>query len=198
MRRRSVITMGEWCFAFTLDKLPEDDKGIFSSWYKKLPLKWQVLEVKNSKALVVCKKVLCNRKFDIDDSYNIWSETDLQCWLNTIFIERAFKNEEKRRIVTSTIITKLAREEEIIRNEETEDKIFILSFKELLDYLSKNSIDCDSPYWLRDRNDDFMSSCFPVYSMEYLDIHKEPYISTERKPTEKLGIRPAMWIDISE
>ena len=196
IRRRSIITMGEWCFAFTLDKLPED-KDLYSSWYKKIPLKWQVLTVEKTKAFVVCKQILCNRKFDIDDKYNAWNDTDLRNWLNTIFIERAFNNEEKEKILTTSIITEVDREGEIIISDETQDKIFILSTRELWNYLPKNSIDCDAPYWLRDRNDDFMSSYYPVYSMEYLNINNEPYISTERAPTKYLGIRPAMWIDIS-
>ena len=198
IKRRSIVIMGEWCFAFTLDKLPEDNKGIFSSWNKKFPLKWQVLKVENSKAFVVCKEILCNRKFDTDDKYNVWNDTDLRNWLNTIFIERAFNDEEKEKILTTSIITELDREGETILSDETQDKIFILSTRELWNYLPKNSIDCDVPYWLRDRSDDFMSSYFPVYSMECLNIHKEPHISTERAPTENLGIRPAMWIDISE
>ena len=144
--------------------------------------------------------------------YEIWEKTDLRRWLNDIFFNKAFKTEEKFRIVQSEIVTKVYREGMCIKTEKTMDHVFILSAGELLRYVTEKGRSCRTltsdeeyweqsssysaftgnvGYWLRSRGDDFMSSYWPV---DYADQFGELYYN-EGNPLELRGVRPAVWIE---
>ena len=196
LKMRATVTMGKW-------------KGV--------PLKWQVVQVEEQKALLVCKKVVDLRPFEKPSSeslweYEIWEKTDLRRWLNDTFFNKAFKTEEKFRIVQSEIVTKVYREGMCIKTEKTMDHVFILSAGELLRYVTGKGRSCRTltsdeeyweqsssysaftgnvGYWLRSRGDDFMSSYWPV---DYADQFGELYYN-EGNPLELRGVRPAVWIE---
>lgn len=194
LKMRATVTMGKW-------------KGI--------PLKWQVVKIEDQKALLVCKKVVELRPFEKPSSealweYEIWEKTDLRRWLNDTFFNEAFTTEEKFRIVQSEVVTKVDGEGELIKTEKTMDNVFILSARELLQYMtgkgrcckaltsnedweqsrSYNEFTGDVGYWLRSREDDFMSSYWPV---DYVNQFGELYYN-ESNPLNLGGVRPAMWI----
>ena len=190
LKMRSTVTMGRW-------------------W--DVPLKWQVVKIEDQKALLVCKKVVDMRPFEVPSKdsfwvYEIWEKTDLRRWLNGTFYNNAFKEEEKGRIIQSEVVTVVDREGETIETEKTMDHVFTLSDLELFRYVTKKGILCKalkyddddeywertSGYWLRSRGDNFMSA---YWAVDFVDKHGDIYYN-EGNPYDDKGVRPAMWIKI--
>ena len=113
-------------------------------------IKWKVLAKENGKALLISKYALDCKPFNQNKCNITWEECTLRKWLNSEFINNAFSEEEQQAIV-------------LTRNEtndvETEDKVFLLSIEEALEYLPKKKRKCrPTPYaelhnaWYGDHN----------------------------------------------
>lgn len=67
------------------------------------PIEWQIIDVKDNKALVISCNVLDCRQFNEDDSIISWSDSSLRKWLNSEFFETAFSNDEKSSITLTEV-----------------------------------------------------------------------------------------------
>ena len=92
------------------------------------PIEWQVLDVKEEKALLISRYALDCKQYKIKYTDVTWETCTLRKWLNNEFMNSAFTAEEQNRILTVTVPAD--------RNpgNATQDKIFLLSIPELRKY----------------------------------------------------------------
>ena len=95
----------------------------------KQPVEWQVLDVKDGKALVISKYGLINHVYH--EEYNwadvTWETCTLRKWLNDTFKWAIFSAEEMKAVMLSDV----SEDEDIY---DTKDKLFLLSIKEVEQY----------------------------------------------------------------
>ena len=92
------------------------------------PIKWQVLEVKDKKALLLSKHILFRTAFDYQGS-GTWKTSSLRQYLNGKFYDNCFTKSEKKAIILSNIKE---------NNGDTKDRIFLLSVDEVKKYFKNN------------------------------------------------------------
>ncbi|MDO4647461.1 MAG: DUF6273 domain-containing protein [Eubacteriales bacterium] len=165
---------------------------------------WIVQKTVNNKALLISKYGIEYLPFndeETDEADIAWEDCSLRNWLNETFIETAFKEEERARIIKSSDVEHA--EDETIVGEDVEDQIFLLSAKEaeslyqddasrvciLTPYADNKSKDpIVKPCWLlrsdtRNRNIDQVSYWGKIYHSYGIN--------------DDMVIRPVMWVDLS-
>ena len=169
-------------------------------------IEWQVIDIRAGKIFVMSRYALDAQPLNKDDDEYTWAESSLRAWLNDDFYNEAFSDKEKEYIQLTEIVTKFE------HDVDTEDKIFLLSNKEVSRYL-------------RDLTIDDLSSklCYPTeYSLakgvnapEYNEYRCNWYVRDAAKlgksgfidgkrgnedwdteaTRDDRGIRPAMWLN---
>lgn len=180
---------------------------------KKENIMWDIIDKQGDKFLLLSSYIIETFDFDVNGS-NDWEESSIRKWLNNTFLNEAFKTGEEISIISdSNILTNSAY---------TMDKIFLLSSEEAREYYkkyddnigqneklatmatnmarSRNIEVCEkenvwyqynSPFFLRDKaTTDGFVKVVGVYGHIYDDGERP-------KPKIGYGIRPAMWIDIT-
>ncbi len=225
----------------------QDDNGYYTNtvyWFKFEPIDWRVLDP--ATGLVMCETIIdsqpySNTVYHIGDVHNLMdgyfndaSYTNYACdyetssirqWLNDDFYNTAFADNEKKEINTTalnndgyyTLIGRTGHED--LDSNPTNDKIFLLSYKEVrnsnfgfgLDYnyeptrqaqssdyaksqglwVSTNSDCYGNSHWLLRSPGDYSSGSCEVTAMGGNANHNVTQYSTA-------GIRPALRIDLDE
>lgn len=105
-------------------------------WFKYEPLRWEVLEKNERWAYVASEKIIDSQDYSHTDKAlngeegaNVWAESSIRCWLNSCFIDTAFSEEEKKKILISE---HAYRENSDEVNFSEKDRIFLLSLKDML------------------------------------------------------------------
>ncbi|MCQ2481952.1 MAG: leucine-rich repeat protein [Clostridia bacterium] len=179
------------------------------------PLNWIVLKNDGNKALVITEKVLEFRRFQdtIMALDTPWADSDIRKWLNNEFINDAFSDEEKARINLSTIQNKGNDLFDVSGTSDTQDKVFLLSADEAADLFTDDSMrtavcteyalignnepafrDANTGYsywWLR-------TAGVNKYSAMFVDYNGVPLEFGMATANYIGGIRPAMWIDVTD
>ena len=119
-----------------------------SDWhyFKYEPIKWRVLSVEEDKAFLISDQVLDNQRYTEPQENFIWKNSTIRDWLNSYsadqmseredhvkqgFLNSAFNEDEQEAIFTSDIENADNLEYGTEGGEDTEDKIFLLSEKEV-------------------------------------------------------------------
>ncbi len=102
-----------------------DDLGVQTE-----PIEWLVLENDGTTALLISKYGLDCQLFHHEMADIGWDACDLRRWLNTVFFNSAFSEEERERIAESSIYTGGNPIFSPKGCGETRDKVFILSLDE--------------------------------------------------------------------
>ncbi len=109
--------------------------------FKVEPIKWRVLEINNGQALLFAERILDVHRFDIKT--NNYANSEIRKWLNEEFYNKAFNEEEKSRIlITSVDNSEISTNPNTEPNkwndgknkyacENTNDKVFLLSEQEV-------------------------------------------------------------------
>ncbi len=127
-------------------------------------LYWRVLDKKDGNILILCDKLIDSFSFSYDPELKnvndvTWENCTLRQFLNNEFLEMMFTDEERARVQTVRIENKAANEELLeqwgdwedqdgikyseqtyqVRQDDpdTEDKVFLLSYQEVLKYFGK-------------------------------------------------------------
>ncbi len=173
----------------------------------KEPIEWQVLDVKNSKVLLLSRYGLDAQPYDTSKELTKWESCTLRNWLNEIFIKEAFTSGAERNAVLATTVTADKNPNyKTDPGKDTEDKIFLLSITEVKNYLSTDSKracsgtehcyargaykqDENCAWWLRTPGYRPPNAAF---------IGVDGYIGYIGRYVYDAGIavRPAMWIDL--
>lgn len=101
----------------------------------KEPIRWRVLAVENSKALLISQYAI---EINEEEVCSSWKETNIRKWLNTEFLNNAFNKGERDIIQLSKVNADVNPKYEAEQGDDTEDKIFLLSIKEAEEYFKSD------------------------------------------------------------
>ena len=177
--------------------------------YKRLPIEWIVLDVKDEKALVISKYALEARSYNEIQVRVRWATCRLHEWLNNEFISSAFSNEEVAKIQTVTVSADKNPKYSTQPGKATKDKVFLLSINELETYFASDvaARRCKSTNAV---NEDLFrytaklhESCWWWLRTPGCDQYTAAYVNndgtvnfTGNNVRYSGGVRPAMWIEI--
>ncbi len=121
------------------DDTYQDENGYNVStvyWFKYEPISWTVLEETNGTALIFCDMIIDSQQYDYDESgsySNNYANSTIRAWLNETFLQTAFGALEQA-IIETTLVNNTPASTSSNMNpnacENTNDKIFLLSYKE--------------------------------------------------------------------
>lgn len=196
----------------------EKQTGRMGRWGE-LQLEWTVLDVKDGKALVLCKNIIEFMKYHSYTSPSksgyTWGDSTLRQWLNKNFYNRAFSNEEKEKIIPTAVYND---DNPIFGTEDGGDsfgRIFILSASELNRYLpdsadrmasrlpSAQSIDPNTGMNDSAEEHPYLNTSYYWvrtpglygYSQCYVHYTGNILYDGQSKSNWIVGVRPAMWVD---
>ena len=97
-------------------------------------IEWVVLDVQDGKALLLSKYGLEAKPYNTEYTDVTWETCTLRAWLNSDFLNKAFSTEEQSAILTTTVDNSSSQGYNdliSIDGNNTQDKIFLLSYAEL-------------------------------------------------------------------
>ena len=167
---------------------------------KQVPIEWIVLDIKDSKLLLLSKNGLCTDNYDENYSdrtgyeYVNWEECPLRKRLNNDFLNATFGINEQKKIVETEVINNGYSEYTNRDGKNTFDKIFLLSINEVKSYFksekerkcyklldNKNAIG----WWLRTTFDGITNG-----------VNEKGKFERDFVPYFSYYVRPAMWVKI--
>ncbi|MBR2038265.1 MAG: hypothetical protein IKA09_11165 [Lachnospiraceae bacterium] len=95
------------------------------------PIEWIVLDIQNNQALLLSRYALDSRPYNSTYSPVTWETCSLRDWLNDIFLNTAFTEDEKKQILLTEVDnsrTQGNNEWHISGGNNTEDAVFLLSY----------------------------------------------------------------------
>ena len=193
--------------------------------YEGEPLEWIALDKKEERVLLFGKKIIDFLPFmesmDIETTDIEWASSRIRTWLNNEFLAAAFSEDEKERILTTTVENN-AYPDDMFRIEgsaSTEDQVFLPSIEEaqkLMDIDIDNYFECEISEYAYGKMLEYYADCYGEDEAEdYIDkdwllrtsctIGDEYYpciISagdiSSRNPDitahAPCGVRPAIWV----
>lgn len=183
----------------------------------KRPITWEILHKEGARMLLVSEYCLDWEFYDGNCPFlgpaaqTTWEKCTIRDDLNGAFFESAFTDEEKAMILTTDVHTEDEPAFGTRGGADTRDKIFLLSATEVLRYYGEDgdtrrsrtamvgaSVDKDSvelygymhEWWLRTPGESQDKVAY---------VNWQGYIIREgmSSDADEVGIRPAMWIDLS-
>ena len=100
-------------------------------------IEWIVLDVQKGKSLLISKYGLDVLPYHKDNKDVTWEKCSLRAWLNKEFFETAFTEEEQKAILATNLDnskSKLLKNWKTKGGNKTKDKVFLLSYDELVRY----------------------------------------------------------------
>ena len=106
-----------------------------------MPIEWEVLDIKDGKALVISKYALDTMSYSNGNEKVTWETCIVRSWLNNDFLNTAFTEREKEQIADTTVETEHNPFTLLSGGHDTVDKLFLLSIQEAKQYfdLTKNN-----------------------------------------------------------
>ena len=176
-------------------------------------IEWIVLDVQGDKALLLSKKELDYCKFDKDNKSATWVSSTLRTWLNEEFFNEAFSEAERSAILTTYVSNDPSQgnnEWNVPLISDTEDRVFLLSYKEIVDYFEKKGDRKAKETAYSEAQRDIFNTVTSVVIKESGWWTRSPgktpgevcFIETDgsaksKGVTEGSTVRPAIWIDLS-
>jgi len=162
-------------------------------------IEWKVLVFENDKALLITKDAIDCKKYNEKYEYITWETCSLRRWLNNDFINQAFDGDEKEQILITKVEPHKNPKYDTKQGNITNDKIFLLSIKEVNQYLKSNDERCcklstkadkgNCSWWLRSSGNDHH---YAAYVRAYGSVDVRGY----GVGYDNYGVRPALWIDL--
>lgn len=186
-------------------------------------IEWIVLAVEKGKTLLLTKKGIDVLPFEKDDDASsiaglCWEKSSLRDWLNTDFYSSAFGDDEKQRILATSVQTSDA-----YGTTKTTDSVFLLSKDEVKKYLPnegdrvcyptayakkkvtmKGALGSNSQvaWWLRDMSSAYKSGGYSFMSTTYNEIlvigHNGAFVTENIANIPwvdtAFAVRPEIWV----
>lgn len=112
----------------------ETVSGGMEYYFKVEPIRWRVLSENNETALVLCDSIIANTAYDSGRDSN-YADSEVRAWLNATFYDTAFTALERELVITTTVDNSaesaIGAENPFVC-ENTEDKIFLLSYADVI------------------------------------------------------------------
>lgn len=105
----------------------------------KTSIEWQVLDIKDGKALLISKLALDSQPYDFAGQDITWEECDLRAWLNGTFADNAFSADEQAKIALTNVSSDKNPKYDTDPGTATMDKVFLLSISEAEKYFPSSS-----------------------------------------------------------
>ena len=168
-------------------------------------IEWWILDKDGDRMLLVSLFALDVQPYDDEkDSTISWEKSYIRNWLNNDFYNSAFTEEEKKAILTTTIINAASEgnpEWEVSSTPDTDDKVFLLSASEYYHYFSKEDKCYYTPYAqtlskmiLRETGSWLLRS--PGKKAGEYSVAEGGKVKSIAS-NKAVGICPAIWIDTS-
>ena len=142
-------------------------------------IEWVVLDVQDGKALLLSKYGLEAKPYNTEYTDVTWETCTLRAWLNSDFLNQAYSAEEQSAILTTTVDNSSSQGYNdliSIDGNNTQDKIFLLSYAEANRYLSVK-------YWKEDDGNNTKSRVTPTdYAIETGADSSGNYQTADGKP----------------
>jgi hypothetical protein len=158
---------------------------------------WRVLDVQDGKALVISEGILFDRPYNSIEKDITWEECDLRQFLNGTYYDRTFSDEEKEKILETTVIND-DNPTGTPGGNDTTDKLFLLSIDEANNYffgdderIAMDENGKERAWFLRSPGEKsdltaivFESGRVQPLGFSFVAIHHSH------------GIRPALWLEL--
>lgn len=188
----------KWYIEITYNE--KEYMGLYSedgkiSWTYEEIIEWQIVKKEDGKAFVVSRTSVAILPFDANGSNN-YARSAIRTWLNIVFYNESFRSEElRKRILKTKVDNSLASTmDETNENvcENTYDKVFLLSLKEVKD----NRLSFRKGYY-----NDYYEVMLRTPSATNKDEVKTAWGNStggviRRKASNKNDIYPALWISL--
>ena len=182
------------------------------------PIEWIILDldVNSHRALLISKYALTCQPYHSEYTNVTWENCALRSWLNSSFLNTAFSTSEQRAILTTTVDNSSSNgygAYDTYGGNNTQDKIFLLSYQEawhyfdsndarkcaptnyaisqgaLTDSSSKVGLRSAGPWWLRSPGCNLHFAIGVRAGGDWHDFNISSY--------DNIGIRPAFWLNLA-
>ena len=174
--------------------------------YEGAPITWRVLNVNGNDAFLLADTSLVKKAFSAGDDDLDWKDSQIRKWLNEDFYNDCFSDEEKAAIKTSVLKNSGNETFRIAAEDDTEDKVFLLSLKDSVnssygfedhyycdsETRTDNSFNSEDDYWILRNPYDYDWSVATVNSYGFCQS------GDRKKKSDEGGIRPALHVDLSK
>ena len=166
------------------------------------PIEWLVIAKENGALMLISKYILYCNTYNGSSSKNVtWETCSLRTWLNIYFHDNAFNEAEKLKIATTSVVNEDSPAGGL-GGEDTEDKIYLLSFNEVDKYLTKDQakghftayaenqqtfLKKNGAWWLRTAGANNKRAAFVYQDGGH-------YSEGGGLDMDNMGVRPVLWV----
>lgn len=169
-------------------------------------IEWIVLDKSDDKLFVISKYVLDCQVYNATSEDVTWEASTLRYWINTDFVNAAFSNDEIAMIANTAVSADDNPRYNVNQGSITQDKLFILSTEEAKQYFDSNDMrkcqatnyakssgatNAGCAWWLRTigKYQNYASHIWQIGGVND---------SGSCVNESDIGVRPAMWIELSK
>ena len=98
------------------------------------PIEWLIVDESEDACLYVTKYAIENVPYNDEESEVTWADSSIRAWLNSEFMEQAFSQEERAKIVPVTLENVANPDHGTSTGENTLDSVFLLDVQEVGKY----------------------------------------------------------------
>ncbi len=106
--------------------------------FKNVPIEWEILSINDNEAVIISKYGLHHCEYNYDLINTTWAECSLRIWLNKVFLQRSFTEEERKKFLKHNVKAECIDGHELNPGEDTDDYVHILSVSEYIKYFNEN------------------------------------------------------------
>ena len=166
---------------------------------EKQPIKWRILSIENNTAFLLADRSLASRpNMDEEKGETSWENSEVRKWLNNDFYNDAFSEEEKQGVVLKKL-DNTEDTEEFQSGNSTQDKVALLSLRELaVERYGLLRGRCSR--YTSDGSTDWAVRTIAVsesYGNRFIDVPTSAKIYRNWSVGEKIGMRPIIYLNLS-
>lgn len=188
------------CVYFGVYEQDNDEKN------GKEKIEWIVLDKFDNKLFVISKYILDCQVYNATSEDVIWETSTLRYWINSVFFNTAFSDDEVAMIATTMVMADDNPRHDTNQGVSIQDKLFMLSIEEAKQYFDSNDMrKCQATnyakasgatsagcaWWLRTigKYQNYASHIWQIGGVND---------SGSCVNESDIGVRPAMWLDLSQ